>query len=74
MGGSTAFPRLLGESARDFCDRAVTEHGLLILPDSVFDVDWNHFRIGLGRSSFPEALSVLGRMLSDRAQGRWTGA
>jgi len=73
-GGSTAFPRLLGEPARDFCDRAVAEHGLLILPDSVFDVDWNHFRIGLGRSSFPEALSVLGRMLSDRAQGRWTGA
>jgi hypothetical protein len=29
-----------------------------VLPDFVFDVDWNHFRIGLGRESFPEALEV----------------
>jgi hypothetical protein len=35
----------------------------MVLPDFVFDVDWNHFRIGLGRETFPEALEVLGNFL-----------
>ena len=62
-GSSVAFPRLIGvQPVKDFCERAVTERSLLILPDSVFDVDWNHFRVGLGRRSFPEALSVLREM------------
>ena len=64
-GSSVAFPRLLGgQPVKDFCERAVTERSLLVLPDVVFDVDWNHFRIGLGRRSFPEALSVLREMLN----------
>ena len=59
-GGSTAFPKLLGsQPVRDFCERAVEEKSLMVLPDFVFDVDWNHFRIGLGRETFPEALEVL---------------
>ncbi len=59
-GGSTAFPKLLGpQSVRDFCERAVEEKSLMVLPDFVFDVDWNHFRIGVGRENFPEALEVL---------------
>ena len=64
QGSSVAFPRLLGrEAARDFCERASVEHDLLIVPADVFDVDWNHFRVGMGRRSFPEALAALGRML-----------
>jgi aspartate/methionine/tyrosine aminotransferase len=63
-GGSTAFPKLLGsQPVRDFCERAVEEKSLMVLPDFVFDVDWNHFRIGLGRENFPEALEVLGNFL-----------
>lgn len=63
-GGSTAFPRLLGnQSVKDFCENAVKERSLMILPDFVFDVDWNHFRIGMGRKNFPEALEVLGEFL-----------
>ncbi len=63
-GGSVAFPRLLGdEPVKAFCERAVSEHGLMILPDGVFDVDWNHFRVGMGRLSFPEALSALREMI-----------
>ncbi len=63
-GSSVAFPRLLGgQSVKDFCERAVTERNLMILPDCVFDVDWNHFRVGLGRRAFPEALSVLRELL-----------
>jgi len=64
LGSSVAFPRLLGgQSVKDFCERAVTERNLMILPDGVFDVDWNHFRVGLGRRAFPEALSVLRELL-----------
>lgn len=60
LGGSVAFPRLLGNSPiKDFCERIVAEKSLMVLPDSVFDVDWNHFRIGMGRKSFPEALEIL---------------
>jgi aspartate/methionine/tyrosine aminotransferase len=60
LGSSVAFPRLLGnQPVKNFCERAVHDRSLMILPDSVFDVDWNHFRVGLGRSAFPEALSVL---------------
>lgn len=59
LGGSTAFPRLFGERVEDFCERAVRDHGLMIVPDSVFDVDWNHFRVGMGRKNFPEALAIL---------------
>ncbi|MBL3540479.1 aminotransferase class I/II-fold pyridoxal phosphate-dependent enzyme [Aminivibrio sp.] len=59
QGGSTAFPKLLGtQSVRDFSERVAEEKSLMVLPDFVFDVDWNHFRIGLGRESFPEALEV----------------
>jgi Aspartate/tyrosine/aromatic aminotransferase len=63
-GGSTVFPKLLGtQSVRDFCERTVEEKSLMVLPDSVFDVDWNHFRVGLGRESFPEALEVLRKFI-----------
>lgn len=66
-GGSTAFPRLLGnQTVKDFCENAVNERSLMILPDVVFDVDWNHFRIGMGRKNFPEALAVLGDFLKGK--------
>jgi len=64
QGGSTAFPRLLGnQHVKDFCEKAVTEKSVMILPDTVFDVDWNHFRIGVGRKNFSEALGKLAEFI-----------
>lgn len=63
-GGSTAFPKLLGgRPVREFCDSVVKEKGLMVLPDFVFDVDWNHFRLGLGREDLPKALELLGEYI-----------
>ncbi len=40
-------------------ERVLDEKGLMILPGSVFDIDDNTFRLGLGRKSFPLALEQL---------------
>jgi aspartate/methionine/tyrosine aminotransferase len=57
--GSVAFPALTDAWPADsFCDEA-RRAGVLLAPASVFDYPGNHFRIGLGRLSFPEALGRL---------------
>ena len=61
--GPVAFPRL--EAAADvdaFCDDLARRHGVMLLPGSVFDQP-GHVRVGLGRTSFPEALARLGAAL-----------
>jgi aspartate/methionine/tyrosine aminotransferase len=61
-GGSIGFPRLIGEEPiEQFAARLVTEEGVMILPGSVFEHAGNHFRIGMGRASLPEALCRLER-------------
>lgn len=62
-GGPTAFPLLLQGEVDEMCERAVTEKSLMILPDSVFDVRGNHFRVGMGRRNFPQVLDVFGEFL-----------
>lgn len=58
--GSVAFPQLTAEQpVADFCRDALTQRDLLILPGDVFDFGGNHFRIGLGRRNFGEALAAL---------------
>jgi len=42
-----------------FCDELVKEAGVLLLPGSVYDDSRNHFRLGLGRKSLPEAVEKL---------------
>lgn len=59
QAGSMAFPRLLKGDVDEFCDRLVREAGVLLLPGSVYDESGNHFRLGLGRRNFPEALKRL---------------
>jgi aspartate/methionine/tyrosine aminotransferase len=54
-----AFPRLLRGRVDEFCDAAVREAGVYLLPGSVYDHSGNHFRIGFGRQNFPEALAEL---------------
>ena len=63
--GSVAFPQLVGtNSAADFCRDVLDAKSLMILPGDVFDFGGNHFRIGLGRRNFEEALGVLGKHLT----------
>ncbi|MCX6638294.1 MAG: aminotransferase, partial [Acidobacteria bacterium] len=58
QGGSVAFPVWTGTGpVEDFCQRMLEERGVLIVPGSLFDYPGNHFRIGLGRRTFPEALA-----------------
>ena len=65
-GGCVAFPRYRGaEGVEAFCRQAVEEHGVLLLPSSIYasalaDVPTDRFRIGIGRRAVPEALEALG--------------
>jgi aspartate/methionine/tyrosine aminotransferase len=62
--GSVGFPRLRHGSADAFCERLVQQEGVLLLPGSVYDFPGEHFRLGFGRSSMPEALERLERFLT----------
>jgi aspartate/methionine/tyrosine aminotransferase len=62
--GSIAFPQLTGATpVADFCRDVLNAKSVMVLPDDVFDFGGNHFRIGLGRRNFGEALGVLGEYL-----------
>jgi len=71
-GGCVAFPRYLGEDGvEEFCRRAVEEHGVFLLPSSIYRSDLlptpeDHFRIGIGRQDVPEGLKQLATHLRDR--------
>ena len=45
-------PNCSGEEVAAFCDRLVTQTGVLLLPGTVYDHPGNHFRIGFGRENF----------------------
>ncbi len=55
--GSIAFPHWLGrEPVEQFCQRLVEAQSVMLVPGSLFDQPGNHFRLGLGRRNFSEAL------------------
>jgi len=55
--GSVAFPQWLGPgSVEMFCQGVLDQQGVMLVPGSVFDFPGNHFRIGLGRMNFSEAV------------------
>ena len=60
-GGSTAFPKL-NDAFRvsDLCDTAMKEDQILIVPDRVFGVNQNRFRVGAGKNDFCQALAKFG--------------
>ena len=66
QGGCVCFPAYLGDDGVEaMCERLVSEHGLLLLPASLFVSDLtptpkNRFRIGLGRNPrmVAEALTI----------------
>ena len=65
-GGSTAFVRWKSEitDLDHFCEKSVTEEGLMIVPGSKFsDHVKGYFRVGLGRELLREALPILEKLL-----------
>jgi aspartate/methionine/tyrosine aminotransferase len=57
QAGSIAFPRWVGDTTvENLCQGALDKQGVMIVPGSIFDFPGNHFRVGLGRKNFPEAL------------------
>jgi len=61
--GPIGFPRLLAGDVEAFCRRLAEEASVLLLPGTVYDVETPHFRIGLGRRDFPQALERLDEFL-----------
>jgi len=58
QGGSIAFPAYLGPgSVDDWCQSVLDQQGVMIVPASIFDYPGSHFRVGLGRANFPEAVA-----------------
>jgi len=65
--GSVAFPQWLGDrTVEQFCQDILDQQGVMIVPGSMFDFFGNHFRIGLGRKNFGEAIGVVNAYLKDR--------
>lgn len=64
QGGCVAYPRYKGSDGVEvFTQRMIQEHGLLLLPSSIFASDLaptpaDHFRVSAGRHNLEEALSV----------------
>lgn len=71
-GGCVTFPRYLGDDdVNEFCQRAVEESGVFLLPMSVYvsdlaPVPTDRFRIGIGRRTVPESLDALRDHLANR--------
>jgi aspartate/methionine/tyrosine aminotransferase len=60
LAGSVAFPEWRGASSVEaFCQGALDQQGVLLVPGAIFDVPGRRFRLGLGRRNFPEALAQL---------------
>lgn len=64
--GPIAFNKLLiDKSVTEFCEEAVAKKGVLLMPASIYDLDGNYFRMGYGRSNFPEALAKFEEFLEE---------
>ncbi|MFP6732108.1 MAG: aminotransferase class I/II-fold pyridoxal phosphate-dependent enzyme [Alphaproteobacteria bacterium] len=58
--GVLSFPRWLGPGGtKELSDRLIEEVSIALAPSLCFDAGDNHFRVGLCRRSFPEALERL---------------
>lgn len=67
LAGSVAFPEWKGESqVEDFCQVVLERQGVMVVPGSLFGSKGNHFRVGLGRRNFPEALEHVGAYLKNK--------
>lgn len=59
QGGCIGYVNYLSDESSDsFCHRLVQDHGILLMPASVYDDATNYFRIGFGRRNMPHVLSL----------------
>jgi len=66
QAGSVAFPRLLADlPIRRFCEDVLLNRNVMIVPGDVFGSEGNHFRVGLGRVSLPQALEQVDAYIAD---------
>ena len=69
-GGCIGYPKYLGsEGVMAFCERLIKEHGIMLLPGSIYDSangpsPSNHFRIGYGRKAIKEGLRKFQEVLA----------
>ena len=57
--GTMAFAQVVPDVDIDaFAHQAVTEHGVMILPASVYGYHGRYFRLGFGRRNLPDALAA----------------
>jgi len=65
--GPIGYPTIVtGEPPEVFCQRVLSQTGVLLLPGSVYDDASREFRIGYGRRNMPEALSRVSGWLHQR--------
>ena len=58
--GSVGFPQWLGEgTVEQLCQELLDQQGIMIVPGSLLEFSGNHFRIGLGRKNFGEAIRLV---------------
>ena len=48
-----------GQSVDAFCEDVLKQKDVMIVPGSMFDFPGDHFRLGLGRKNFPQAMGLL---------------
>jgi len=71
-GGVVGYPRYHGaEGAEAFCAKLIEEHGIMLLPATVYrseilDTPMDRFRIGFGRRDFPAGLEAMQTALFGR--------
>ncbi len=71
LAGTVAFPLLRAPvPVEEFVHELVEQEGVMLLPASVFDHTENRFRIGLGRSDLPDALTRLESYVNRRWHSR----
>jgi aspartate/methionine/tyrosine aminotransferase len=64
LAGSVAFPRWKGAgSIEDLCQHAVETQGVMVVPGSMFGFAGEHFRVGLGRMNFSDALERFDKVI-----------
>ena len=70
-GGCVAYPRYTGSGpVESFCESLVNEHGVLLLPASIyrseiFETPADHFRVGFGRKGIKEGLKAFRTFIDD---------
>ncbi|MBN2046269.1 MAG: aminotransferase class I/II-fold pyridoxal phosphate-dependent enzyme [Anaerolineaceae bacterium] len=64
LAGSVAFPRLLGgQPVSDWCRAVLEAKQVMIVPGEMFEMPDQHFRLGLGRRNFAEAIEQLAEFM-----------